>query len=86
MEEFKIIFIGIMFIIIIKFYKYIKKIETNENKNITLEYYEWKRLYFKMMVLHKFNELYKNHKIKQYFIKYYKHKFRKSIISQSANF
>jgi hypothetical protein len=63
MEEFKIIFIGIMFIIIIKFYKYIKKIETNENKNITLEYYEWKRIYFKMMVLHKFNELYKRVKV-----------------------
>ncbi len=86
MEEFKIIFIGIIFIIIIKIYKYIKKIETNENKNITLEYYEWKRIYFKMMVLHKFNELYKNHKIKQNFKKYYKHKLRKSIISKSANF
>ena len=54
----------------VKFYKYIKKVENNEIneiKNPTLEYYEWKRLYFKMMVLNKFNDLYKNHKYKQKF-------------------
>ena len=87
MEE--IIFIGIIFIIILKFYKYInnvKKVENNEIKNPTLEYYEWKRLYFKMIVLNKFNDLYKYHKYKQKFKKYYKHKLRNSIISKSANF
>ncbi len=79
-----IIYIGIIFLILIK--SFIKKKEIKEIKKPTLEYYEWKRLYFKMMVLHKFNELYKNHKIKQNFKKYYKHKLRKSIICKSANF
>jgi len=66
MEEFKIIFIGIIFIIILKFYKYkykyIKNKEIEEVKKPTLEYYEWKRLYFKMMVLNKLSFLFKNHK------------------------
>ena len=64
MEDFKIIFIGIFFIIILKFYKYkyIKNKEIEEVKKPTLEYYEWKRLYFKMMVLNKLSFLFKNHK------------------------
>ena len=66
MEEFKIIFIGIIFIIILKFYKYkyknIKQNEIIEVKKHSLEYYEWKRLYFKMMVLNKLSFLFKNHK------------------------
>jgi hypothetical protein len=66
MEEFKIIFIGIIFIIILKFYKYkykyIKQNEIIEVKKPSLEYYEWKRLYFKMMVLNKLSFLFKNHK------------------------
>ena len=73
MDDFKIIFI-----IILKFYKYkyIKNKEIKKLKKPTLEYYEWKILYFKMMVLNKLSFLFKNHK----------HKLRNSIISKSANF
>ena len=59
MEELKIFFIGIIFIIILKFYKFKKK-EIKDN-NPTLEYYEWKRIYYKMIVLHEFKEIYKKH-------------------------
>jgi hypothetical protein len=64
MDDFKIIFIGFFFIIILKFYKYknIKNKEIKKIKKPTLEYYEWKRLYFKMMVLNKLSFLFKNHK------------------------
>jgi|688.fasta_scaffold01450_17 hypothetical protein len=56
MEDFKIIFIGIVFIVILKYYKFINKVEKIKINQPTLEYYEWKKLYFKMMVL---NKLYK---------------------------
>lgn len=65
MEDFKIIFIGIVFIVILKYYKFINKVEKVEKIKInqpSLEYYEWKRLYFKMMVLNKLSFMFKKHK------------------------
>ena len=53
-----IIYIGIIFLILIKLFVYKKK-EITEEKKPSLEYYEWKRLYFKMIVLHEFKEIYK---------------------------
>ena len=60
---------------------FIKKKEIKEIKKPTLEYYEWKRLYFKMMVLHEFKKIYKKQ------IRHpYKNKWRNSIINRSAYF
>ena len=59
---------------------FIKKKEIKEIKKPTLEYYEWKRIYFKMMVLHEFKKIYK----KQIYPN--KLKWRNSIINRSASF
>ena len=60
---------------------FIKKKEIKEIKKPTLEYYEWKRIYFKMMVLLEFKKIYK----KQIHHPY-KNKWRNSIINRSAYF
>ena len=50
------LYIIIIFLILIKSFMFFKKKEIKGVKKPTLEYYEWKKLYFKMMVL---NKLYK---------------------------
>jgi hypothetical protein len=54
--------LGVIFIIIYIFYKYKykQKVETIKNNILTIEFYEWKRLYYKMIVLNKLNTK-KNH-------------------------
>jgi hypothetical protein len=65
-----IIYIGIIFLILIKSFVYKnEKKEIKEDKKPSLEYYEWKRLYFKIIVLHEFKEIYDK--------KFY-HKFNKT--------
>lgn len=56
-----IIYITIIILILFKSFQYKKK--NLENKP-TIEYYEWKRIYYKMMVLHKlkYNYLPTKHK------------------------
>ncbi len=44
-----IIYLGIIFYIL--FINHKKKKKIKEHENPTIEYYEWKRLYFKMLVL-----------------------------------
>jgi len=55
-----IIYIVIIFLILFKSFQYKKKI--HENKP-TIEYYDWKRLYYKMIVLYKINEICHHKKI-----------------------
>ena len=47
------LYIIIIILILIKSYIYFKKKEINEVKKPTLEYYEWKRIFYKMIVLKK---------------------------------
>lgn len=68
--------------ILIKSFIYKNKIK--EDKKPTLEFYEWKRIYFKMIVLHEIKEIYKKQ------IHHHHHpnklKWRNSIINRSAYF
>jgi hypothetical protein len=48
---------GVIFIIIYFFYKYKQKVETIKNNIPTIEFFEWKRLYYKMIVLNNLNKL-----------------------------
>ncbi len=77
-----IIYIGIIFLILIKSFVYKnEKKKINEEKKPSLEYYEWKRIYYKIIVLHEIKEIYKKR------IHYpYKNKWRNSIINRSAYF
>jgi len=51
-----IIYIGIIFLILIKSFMYFKKKEIKDVKKPTLEYYEWKRIFYKMIVLKKLHK------------------------------
>jgi len=62
-------------------YKNEKK-EIKEDKKPSLDYYEWKRIYFKMIVLHEIKEIYK----KRIHHHPYKNKWHNSIINRSAYF
>jgi hypothetical protein len=59
-------------------YKNEKK-EIKEDKKPSIEYYEWKRLYFKIIVLHEFKEIY-NKKF------HHRRKLSNSIIDRCASF
>jgi adenylate kinase family enzyme len=61
-------------------YKNEKK-EIKEDKKPSIEYYEWKRLYFKIIVLHEIKEIY-NKKIHYH----HKLKYSNSIKNKSAHF
>ena len=80
--EIHIIYIGIIFLILIKSFVYKnEKNEIKEDKKPSLEYYEWKRIYYKIIVLHEIKEIYKkriHHPNKL--------KWRNSIINRSAYF
>lgn len=47
------LYIIVIFLILIKSFMYFKKKEIKGVKKPTLEYYEWKRLFYKMIVLKK---------------------------------
>lgn len=80
MLDIHIIYLGIIFLILYKSFSFIKKREIKEN-NPTIEYYEWKIIYYKMMVLYKFKKLYiKNNHIHN------KKKWRNHMNSKSAFF
>lgn len=75
--DINIIYIGIIFLILIKSFVYKnEKKEIKEDKKPSIEYYEWKRLYYKIIVLHEFKEIYNHHKLK----------YSNSIIDRCASF
>jgi len=47
------LYIIVIILILIKSFMYFKKKEIKEVKKPTLEYYEWKRIFYKMIVLKK---------------------------------
>jgi hypothetical protein len=61
MIEFHIIYIFIIFILIYKICNK-KNEKLNKNNIPTVEYYEWKRLFYKTMVLHEIKKIVKNKK------------------------
>jgi hypothetical protein len=69
-----IIYLAIIFLILFKIFFFGKRKKLKEHETPTFEFYEWKRLYFKMLVLH---EIKKNIN---------KNKWRNSIINKSAFF
>ncbi len=77
-----VIYIGIIIFILFKSFTYHKK-KIRKHENPTLEYYEWKRLFFKMLVLHEIKKKIKHKHIKRHFDK---QKWRDSIINKSAFF
>ena len=65
-----------LFIIIFLIYKSYKKEKINKINNIpTMEYYEWKRLFYKTMVLHEIKKIVINKK-----------KWYKNVLNKSAHF
>ena len=82
MINFHIIYIFIIFILIYKIYNK-KNEKLNKNNIPTVEYYEWKRLYFKMLVLYEIKKKIKHKHFKRHFDK---KKWRDSIINKSAYF
>ena len=77
-----IIYIGIIFLILFKSFVYKnEKKKIKEDKKLSLEYYEWKRIYYKIIVLHEIKEIYKKRIHHPY-----KNKWRNSIINSSAYF
>ena len=83
MEDLNIhmIYLSIIFFILSKSFIYHKEKEKNKEHDYpTFEYYEWRKLYYKMLVLYHIKDKNNNHHIDV------KHKWRNKMFNKSAYF